>query len=93
MFKYKNFEIERDDEDNLSLYRTELVEEFVGGGRGKGRGTSTGKMVERRNWKGFYGTFRNAFQKVADTLLSESENVDDALKVLAELNKVGIPQI
>jgi hypothetical protein len=93
MFAYKGFEIERDDDANLSLYRKEMVDEFVGGGRGMGRGTATGNKVEKRVHKGFYRSFQAAFQRVADILVSETENVQDALQVLNELSKVGKQEV
>lgn len=87
--RYKDFEIKlEDDGKNISVYRTEQVEEYIGGGRGHGRGTATGNMVEKINHKGFFSTVEGALWRVVQILSLEKKDYKEVEKLLKDFQNV-----
>jgi len=90
MFIYETFKIIREDDNNISLYRTETIDEYIDGGRGKGRGTPTGNTIQKELHKGFYSSFQGALSKMVDILTSETKSCDDAIQLLSLLKNIKL---
>jgi hypothetical protein len=84
MFTYKNYIIEREDDNNISVYRKETVEIREGGGRGKGPGTATGKFEEKKVHKSYQSSFSGALEKVLEL---EMENCADVSQIIQKIDE------
>lgn len=84
MFTYKNYTIEREDENNISVYCTEKVEVREGGGRGKGCGVATGKFEEKKVHKSYQSNFSGALEKVLEL---EMENCADVSQIIEKIQE------
>jgi hypothetical protein len=84
MFKFKNYTIEREDDNNISVYREETVEVREGGGRGKGPGTATGKFEQKKIHKSYQSSFSGALEKILDL---EMENCADVSQIIAKIEE------
>lgn len=84
MFTYKNYIVEREDDNNLSVYRKETVEVREGGGRGKGPGVATGRFEEKKIHKAFMSNFSGCIEKILEL---EMEQCPDIVQVIEKIEE------
>lgn len=85
-FYFEGFYIERDDKNNLSLYREEMVPVVKDGTTGRGkRGEPTGEFKQEKIWKGYYNSFMGAFGAAIEHLAEEGKDVSGLLKMVEKI--------
>ncbi len=86
MFTYKNFEYGREDQYNFNIYQWQSKQVMLDAGRGKGKGTPTGKFEDKLVFLGHYNTISGALHKILEMDLEATE-VKDFSKALEEHRK------
>lgn len=88
MFTYKNYEVVREDEHNIVLYQTNLIEERIGNPR-KGIGLKkTGKKIEKRQRVGYFGTFSSILKNIVELEIEKAQNVNELKEIIKEIEKI-----
>ena len=86
-FQHEGFRIVQKGEFNVNLHRTEKVEIVENAGRGKGKGTPTGRYEDKEVLKGHYSTFAGAFRAMIGILALESKSVAGLEKLLSTMER------
>ncbi len=86
MFTYKNFEFGREDQYNFNVYQWQSKQVMLDAGRGKGKGTPTGKFEDKLCFLGHYNTISGVLYKILEMDL-EAKEVKDFFKALEEHRK------
>lgn len=77
MIQYKDFSFGRTDQYNIDLYKYMDKEVVIGGGRGKGPGTKTGKFERTLVHIGHYSTISGVLFKILEMDLEEASEVKE----------------
>lgn len=69
---FRNVTVKREDDNNIKVSCTQLVEERINGGRGKGPGEKTGNLIEKETRNLFYSSLSHALFKAAELVAEDS---------------------
>ncbi len=83
------FKIKTNDHYNIDLFQSQMKEIVEGGGRGKGRGTPTGKFEMKDVFIGHYSSVRGAFIKMQDLLISASKDASGLKAIMDRLDSIA----